>query len=86
MTRLILLILLILILYYLLRFLFKTIRLSGEKRDRKQDPEELVQDPYCQTYIPKQSALKKKVEGQMRYFCCEKCLKSYVRKEVKNSA
>jgi YHS domain-containing protein len=59
---------------------------SGKKRDRKQDPEELVQDPYCQTYIPKQSALKKKVEGQVQYFCSEKCMKSFIPKKVKNSA
>ncbi|MDI6763713.1 MAG: hypothetical protein QME83_11875 [Thermodesulfobacteriota bacterium] len=86
MLRLIFFVFLTLILYSLLRFLFKAMLSSGKKRDRKQDPEELVQDPYCQTYIPKRSALKKKVEGQVLYFCCEKCLKSYVRKEVKTSA
>lgn len=84
MLRLIFFIFLTLILYSLLRFLFKAMLSSGKKRDRKHDPEELVQDPYCQTYIPKRSALKKKVEGQVLYFCDEKCLKSYVRKGVKN--
>jgi len=83
MLRLIFFIFLTLILYNLLRLLFKTMLSSGKKRDRKQDPEELVQDPYCQTYIPKQSALKKKMEGGVLYFCSEKCMKSYIRREAK---
>jgi YHS domain-containing protein len=59
---------------------------SKMKVKGKHEPEELVQDPYCQTYIPKQFALKKKVERQVLYFCSEKCMESYVRKEPKNSA
>jgi len=86
MTRLLLFILLIFILYYLLRFLFKDKTSSGEKMNKKNEPEELVQDPYCQTYIPRGLALKKKVGGRALYFCCEKCLKSYIRGESKDSA
>ena len=84
MLRLIFFIFLTLILYSLLRFLFKAMLSSGKKRDRKQDPEELVQDPYCQTYIPRGSALKKRVAGRDYYFCNEKCLKNYVQKLAKN--
>jgi YHS domain-containing protein len=84
MLRLIFFIFLTLILYSLLRFLFKGMSSSGKKRDRKQDPEELVQDPYCQTYIPKQSALKKKIAGEVLYFCNQECLKNYVQKATKS--
>jgi YHS domain-containing protein len=59
---------------------------SGKKKNQKNELEELVQDPYCKTYIPRTSAFKKKVGGQVLYFCCESCLKSYLRGEVKNSA
>ena len=51
MLRLIFFIFLTLILYSLLRFLVKGMSSSGKKRDKKQDPEELVQDPYCQTFL-----------------------------------
>ena len=78
MARLIFFLLLILVLYYLLHYLIKDMPSSKKKVKGKQEPEELVQDPYCQTYIPKQSALKKKIEGQVFYFCSEKCLESYV--------
>ncbi len=84
MLRLIFYIFLALVFYTLLRFLLTVTFSSGKKRDRKQDPEELVQDPYCQTYIPKQSALKKKVKGEVQYFCSEKCVKSYTRSEKKD--
>lgn len=86
MARLLFYILLILVLYYLFRFFIKSLMPPGKKRDTKNEPEELVQDPYCQTYIPKGLALKKKVGGQVLYFCCEKCLKNYIRGEAKNSA
>lgn len=86
MGRLIFFILLILILYYLLHYLIKDMPSLKKQAKGKNDPDELVQDPYCQTYIPKRSALKKKVEGQVLYFCDEKCLKSYVRKKEKNNA
>jgi YHS domain-containing protein len=49
--------------------------------DRKSEPEELVQDPYCQTYIPKRSALKKRVAGRDYYFCNRDCLKRYLKRD-----
>jgi uncharacterized protein len=83
MARLIFFTLLVFIFYYLLRFLVKNVSFS--KRKSQGEHEELVQDPYCQTYIPKQTALKKKVGGQEHYFCCDKCFKSYIRGEAKNN-
>ncbi|MBS3907105.1 MAG: hypothetical protein KGZ49_08725 [Syntrophaceae bacterium] len=84
MLRLIFFIFVALILYSLLRFFFKSMLSSRKKKDGKQELEELVQDPYCQTYIPRGSALKKRVTGRDYYFCNDKCLKNYVQKEVKN--
>ena len=37
--------------------------LSEKKMDREPEPEELVQDPYCQTYIPRESAIRKRSAG-----------------------
>jgi YHS domain-containing protein len=81
MLRLILLILLLFILYYVLHFLIKDMPSIRKTMDRKSEPEELVQDPYCQTYIPKRSALKKRIAGRDYYFCNRDCLKRYLKKD-----
>ncbi len=84
MVRFLIYILVIFLLSYLLRFIIKSLTSPVKKKDTRAEPEELVQDPYCQTYIPKGLALKKKVGGQVQYFCCERCLKNYIR-EAKNT-
>ncbi|MBN1255064.1 MAG: YHS domain-containing protein [Deltaproteobacteria bacterium] len=38
---------------------------------------EMVQDPYCQTYIPKETALKATIGGEVFYFCSRKCLEEF---------
>jgi uncharacterized protein len=81
MVRLILLIFFLLILYYVLHFLIKDIPSLRKTMDRKSEPEELVQDPYCQTYIPKRSALKKRIAGRDYYFCNRDCLKRYLKRD-----
>jgi YHS domain-containing protein len=81
MVRLILLIFFLLILYYVFHFLIKDIPSLRKTMDRKSEPEELVQDPYCQTYIPKRSALKKRVAGRDYYFCNRDCLKRYLKRD-----
>jgi YHS domain-containing protein len=54
--------------------------ISNKRRDREAEPEELVQDPYCQTYIPKGSAVKKRIAGKDCYFCNSECLRKYLEK------
>ena len=39
--------------------------------------EDLVEDPYCHTYIPLSSALKVFLQGQEVYFCSPKCRDEY---------
>jgi YHS domain-containing protein len=80
MARLIFFIVLGSILYYVLHFLIKDISSRTKKTDGRDEPEELVQDPYCQTYIPKRTALKKKVGGMVYYFCGQECMERYFRK------
>jgi YHS domain-containing protein len=80
MARLIFFIVLGSILYYLLHFLIKDISSRTKKTDSRDEPEELVQDPYCQTYIPKRTALKKKVGGMVLYFCGQECMEKYSKK------
>ena len=79
MARLIFLIVVVFVLYYVLYFLIKDPSLR-KKVNRRDEPEELVQDPYCQTYVPKGSAVKKRIAGKDRYFCNPECLRKYLEK------
>jgi uncharacterized protein len=81
MLRFILLLLLILILYSVLHYLIKDMPLLRKRVSPEDLPEELVQDPYCKTYIPKRSALKKKIAGRIHYFCSRECMKKYLQRE-----
>jgi len=80
MSRLILLILLFLLLYTILRYLIKGVLVHRKILGRESGPEELVQDPYCQTYIPRRTAVRKRIAGRMLYFCNQECLKNYLRR------
>lgn len=79
MLRLIFFVLLILLLYFLLHYLIRDMP-SRKKTSKNAGPDELVQDPNCQTYIPKRSALKRKIGGQVFYFCRKECFNNYLQK------
>lgn len=79
MIRLLVFTFLIIVFVYTIRFIFKNFlgRIEAEKRNP--ELEELVQDPFCQTYIPKQSALKKKIGGRDYYFCNVDCFRKFIK-------
>ncbi len=79
MLRLILYVIAFIVVYYLIAFLLGGYPARRNKKDGASDPEELVQDPYCQTYISKRFAIKKRVLGKDRYFCKRECLENYRR-------
>jgi len=82
MARFILFVLLLLLFYVILYYLIKDMAVRRKKWSRASEPEELVQDPYCQTYIPKRTAVKKRIEGRQYYFCNKDCLRKFL--EEKN--
>ncbi len=45
----------------------------------EKEPDVLVQDPVCQTYIPRKEALKTEKDGKVYFFCSEGCLKRFRR-------
>lgn len=47
--------------------------------DRPGAEKELVQDPQCQTYIPKDTALTAHLNGHTYYFCSRECLEQFTR-------
>ena len=82
MGRLVLLIILGLVLYTVLHLLIKELSPGKRNARREAELEELVQDPFCQTYIPKQSALHRKILGKDCYFCSKKCLTDYLERKL----
>ncbi len=79
MARILLWIILFLLLYGILRYLMKDMFLRRKKLYKETESEELVQDPYCQTYVPKRSAIRKRLYGKDYYFCEEECLKKFIK-------
>ncbi len=78
MARFILFVVLVLLLYAILYYLIKDMAVGGKKRSRGSELEELVQDPYCQTYVLKRTAVRRRVKGRDYYFCTKECLKKFL--------
>jgi uncharacterized protein len=38
---------------------------------------EMVKDPSCETYIPKESAIRACIDGKDYYFCSKECLRKF---------
>ncbi|HLD46274.1 MAG: hypothetical protein A3K40_04810 [Syntrophobacterales bacterium RIFOXYC2_FULL_60_23] len=45
---------------------------------KDQEPDVLVQDPVCKTFIPRREALKAEKGGASYFFCSEGCLKRFL--------
>lgn len=65
------------IFYRLFRNLFK----PNIKVSRQQDPQavisEMVQDPYCKTYIPRNEAYRAVLGGREVFFCSKECAEKF---------
>lgn len=78
MARYILFTLFLFLLYAILRHLMNGVfKKQGKKLNRQPEPEELVQDPSCRTYISKRFAVRKKEAGRNYYFCSQECLRKF---------
>ena len=40
--------------------------------------QELVQDPYCLTYLPRSQAIRRKIRGSEYCFCSSECLDKFL--------
>ncbi len=69
------------VVYRVVRRLKEMFTLSGPTQHGPQmpQPDVLVQDPVCGTFIPRQEALKFTKDGQDYFFCSEGCLKRFQR-------
>lgn len=78
-----------LLIYIILTFIayqiYKVVRRGmgrSEQVNRKRDDSaitaELVEDPVCHTYCPKNEALTAGMDGKSYYFCSEKCKQKFI--------
>jgi YHS domain-containing protein len=80
--RLIIFAILAYLLYRILRGFFS----SGQKlRNTKKNGiiDEMVKDPFCNTYIPQRDAKKKIIDGKEYFFCCEECAHKFQKDRLK---
>jgi len=78
MARFTLFIFLLLLLYTSLHWLIKETLVRRKRLNRPTEPEELVQDPCCRTYILKGTAVRKRVAGRNYYFCSKDCVRKFL--------
>ena len=80
-----------LLFYLAFRLIRKYFVSAGQKyrqMDERQKPavrggEDLVEDPYCHTYVPKSNAYKTIVSGKTLYFCSKRCFEEFTTDEKK---
>ena len=72
MWRLVIIAGLVYILYRLVRgFFVQSGKISRGRADGVID--EMVQDPFCKTYIPRREATRKVIDGNELFFCSKEC-------------
>ena len=81
MFRILLLALLSYVVFVLLKAFFGFGVFSPQRHKRREKLEgEMVQDPVCETYIPKAGAIERKIKGELIYFCSSGCAEVYEKK------
>ena len=64
------------ILVYILYHVVKRVLGKNKKIDRDSGRgviDEMVQDPFCKTYIPRRESLKRIIRGREYFFCSKEC-------------
>jgi len=73
----------LLILAFLAYLLYRVLRKylqSGQKGDQRADGgpiDEMVQDPFCKTFISRRGAKKKVIRGKEFFFCSRECAEKF---------
>lgn len=69
------------LLYRIARWLFLSSAKPSEQTSNRKPPaitEDLVEDPYCHSYLPVSQSYKASIDGKTEYFCSEKCYRAFV--------
>jgi len=66
------------LIYLVIRFLFRPQRRPGSPRPPRQISGTMVKDEFCNTYLPREDALKERIDGKEYFFCCQECRKKFL--------
>ena len=82
-VRFLVILILFFLLYLVARLLLGFSSLSSQQQKRhEQLGGEMVKDPICETYVPKNRAIEKTFNGQTVYFCSQECADAYDKKRA----
>jgi YHS domain-containing protein len=82
--RLLLFIVFLIAVYYILKTVLRAAVRGYHDEDRRRPRimgEDMVLDPECRTYVLKERAITRRIDGQLRFFCSEACAKQYEEKK-----
>ncbi len=70
---------LLILLYYLIKGWISSSkpRQMGRGGGKGELESEMVKDPHCKTYIPKDSAIHTSIDGRDYYFCSMECMRKF---------
>ena len=70
------------LLYRLAKWIIVSAGIKGRDMSQRQVPvaggEDLVEDPYCHTYVPMSQAYKASISGRDAHFCSKECFEKYI--------
>ncbi len=86
--RALLYVILIIVLYHAIKTVIRSAISASQEgdgdRQRSSDQlhgAEMVQDPQCRTYVVKDRAVMRRIQGSRVYFCSDACADEYVRSQ-----
>jgi YHS domain-containing protein len=72
--------------YILIRGLIQTLMGVQQRKQRRDTSRlqgtEMVQDPVCESYIPKDGALTEKIQGETYFFCSSECVREFKKSKL----
>ncbi|MFO7867482.1 MAG: transcriptional regulator [Candidatus Aminicenantes bacterium] len=85
MIRVILFALLAYIIYLLFKFFQGIQKASRRVSSSSRKTGMMVKDNVCNTYLPEEDAIKEKLDGEIHYFCSEKCRDKFLESQKRTS-
>ncbi len=79
MARLLILAALAFVLYKVLKGILRVA--GGQAPPRREEVDDMIQDPQCGTYVPSREAVRRRVRGEDVYFCSEECASKYLKEK-----
>ncbi|MDD4356772.1 MAG: hypothetical protein PHN98_05925 [Smithellaceae bacterium] len=78
----------VVVILVVLYIVYRIVRMMGRAKvekvkgyrvdDKSPAGEDLVQDPFCRTYVPKSQAFVREIDGRQYFFCSRECCEKYL--------